>query len=563
MREHFNKINHIRTKYLAISSIFAMSALSSCAKTITADTIVFNSKIWTGDENNKTAHAFAINGDSILAIGSDQAMQQYKSSKTNMIDAEGKFITPGFIDSHLHLMRSGEVLLNVQLRDVQDKNLFIQRIADFSKTTEEETWITGGSWDQTQWGGEMPNKNWIDSITPHQPVVLMRMDGHMLLANSSAMRIAGVDKNTANIAGGEIIRDANGEPNGIFKDNAMDLLLNKIPAWSEKRKEEIITAASTYLLENGITSVVDMEGLHPAFQSYQIADKLRSNNELKIRIYAGKALAAFNTVNKTEYKNDKWVKVGLVKGFVDGSLGSHTAAFKKDYSDKPGFKGLFINKDEDFYKWIAGADKKNLQVTVHAIGDAAIEKVLNIFERVEKENGQKDRRFRIEHVQHIDPKDISRFQKLGVIASMQPYHAVDDGRWAEPLIGSERIKTTYAIKSLIDAKATVAFGSDWFVAPASVMLGIHAAVNRETLDGKNPNGWVPEQKINVEQALIAYTKNAAFSTFDESIKGVLKKGMLADFVILSEDITQIDPKKIDQVQVLKTFVGGKEMFSRN
>lgn len=551
-------------KCLASFTILMLLTLfSSCSKnTNSADTIVFNANVWTGDENQKTAQAFAIKGDEILDVGTDEAMQQYKGSNTKMIDAEGKFITPGFIDAHMHLMRSGEMLLNVQLRDAKSPEEFTQRIADFSKKIDAETWITGGSWDQTQWGGEMPRKDWIDGVTPNKPVVVMRMDGHMLLANSAALKIAGVDKNTADIAGGEIIRDANGEPTGLLKDNAMNLLLDIIPAWSEKRKHEILKAASQHLLENGVTSVTDMEGLHPSFQSYETADQLRTANELNIRIYEGATLGDFAKVNKADYKNDKWVKFGLVKGFVDGSLGSRTAAFKDDYSDAPGNKGMFINTDEDLYNWISGADKKDLQVTVHAIGDAAIKKLLNIFERVEKENGKKDRRFRMEHVQHIDPKDVKRFAELGVVASMQPYHAADDGRWAEALIGPERTKMTYAIKSLFDANAKVAFGSDWFVAPPSVMLGIHAAVNRETLDGKNPNGWVPEQKITVEQALIGYTRNAAYASFDESIKGTLKKGMLADFVILSDDLIKIDPKKINQVQVMKTFVGGKEVYSR-
>ncbi|RRJ91364.1 hypothetical protein EG849_08195 [Flavobacterium macacae] len=316
-----------------------LTLFSSCSKnTNSADTIVFNANVWTGDENQKTAQAFAIKGDEILDIGTDEAMQQYKGSNTKMIDAEGKFITPGFIDAHMHLMRSGEMLLNVQLRDAKSPEEFTQRIADFSKTIDAETWITGGSWDQTQWGGEMPRKDWIDGVTPNKPVVVMRMDGHMLLANSAALKIAGVDKNTADIAGGEIIRDANGEPTGLLKDNAMNLLLDIIRAWSEKRKHEILKAASQHLLENGVTSVTDMEGLNPSFQSYETADQLRTANELNIRIYEGAALGDFAKVNKADYKNDKWVKFGLVKGFVDGSLGSRTAAFKYDYSDAPGNK---------------------------------------------------------------------------------------------------------------------------------------------------------------------------------------------------------------------------------
>lgn len=457
----------------------------ACVVQNSADYIIYNAEIWTGNEAAISADAMAIKGDRILDIGTKEDLLKYQSSNTIMMDAEGKFITPGFIDAHIHFMRSGEMLLNVQLRDAKSPEEFTQRIADFAKNLTDDSWITGGSWDHTQWGGEMPHKSWIDSVTPEIPVVVMRMDGHMLLANSAAMEVAGIDKNTADIEGGEIVRDPDGNPTGMLKDNAMNMMLDRIPAWSEERKVEIIQAASKHLLENGVTSITDMDGLNSSFQSYETADKLRSTNELQVRVYAAQPLADYDKLDLSNYKNDHWVKVGLIKGFVDGSLGSHTAAFKEDYTNKPGYRGLYVNKDEELYRWISESDKKGFQVTVHAIGDEAIEKILNIFERVAEENGSSDRRFRVEHVQHIDSSDVDRFAELGVVASMQPYHAADDGRWAEAFIGPERTKMTYAIKSLMESNANVAFGSDWFVAPPSVILGIHAAVNRQTLDGKN------------------------------------------------------------------------------
>tara|TARA_R110000868_G_scaffold59451_1_gene182462 strand:+ start:74 stop:856 length:783 start_codon:yes stop_codon:yes gene_type:complete len=254
------------------------------------------------------------------------------------------------------------------------------------------------------------------------------------------------------------------------------------------------------------------------------------------------------------------LKNGLMKGFVDGSLGSHTAAFNEPYSDKKEDKGLFIVDVDSLYQWISNADFNDLQVTVHAIGDRANNTILNTFERVIEENGNRDRRFRIEHAQHLANNDIYRFSKLNVIASMQPYHAIDDGRWAEELIGKERIKSTYAFKSLLDANTTLVFSSDWPVAPASPIYGVYAAVTRQTTDGKNPDGWVPEQKINVAEALMAYTKNAAYSSFDENIKGTLESGKLADFVILSEDLFSIEPNKIKDVHVLQTYIGGNKVF---
>lgn len=259
-------------------------------------------------------------------------------------------------------------------------------------------------------------------------------------------------------------------------------------------------------------------------------------------------------------QDDNLLKRGGLKGFVDGSLGSHTAAFHRGYTDQPNDKGFFLNSAENLHEWISNADKNNFQVMVHAIGDSAIHSLLNVYEQIIAENGTKDRRLRIEHAQHLAPVDIPRFAKLGVIASMQPYHAIDDGRWAEEVIGAERIKTTYAFKSLIDANTKVAFGSDWPVAPAEPLQGIYAAVTRRTLDGKNPNGWVPEQKITVEQALIAYTKNAAYASHEEGIKGTLEVGKLADFVVFSEDLTTISPVKIKEVKILQTYLGGRKVY---
>lgn len=250
----------------------------------------------------------------------------------------------------------------------------------------------------------------------------------------------------------------------------------------------------------------------------------------------------------------------MLKGFVDGSLGSHTAAFLDAYTDKTDDIGIFINDPKDIYHWITEADKQNLQVAVHAIGDHANKSLLNIYQQLIKEQGKRNRRLRIEHAQHLAPEDIKRFADLDVIASVQPYHAIDDGRWAEELIGPERIKTTYAFKSLLDAKTTLVFGSDWPVAPASPLKGIYAAVTRRTLDNKNANGWVPNQKISVEQALYAYTRDAAYASFDEDIKGTLEVGKVADFVVLSDNIIKVDPIKIKNIQILTTYVGGKMVY---
>ncbi len=542
-------------------TILAALLLVSCQSThINADSIVFNATIWTGNENAPLVNAMAISGDTIVAIGNEKEVMKWKGETTTLIDAEGNFITPGFIDTHVHFISGGLSLINIDLRDAATPEEFIKRIADYAENREPGSWVLEGNWDHTLWGGELPTKEWIDEYTEENPVVVGRLDGHMILANSAALKIAGIDKNTADVSGGEIVRHEDGSPTGILKDNAMDLMSEKMPALSDAEKETAFKTAMEYLLSNGVTSVHDVNGLSTASGSYNSAKKLNKTGDLAIRIYAIKSLRQWKDLDDMPEENNKWLKTGGLKGFVDGSLGSHTAAFKDAYTDKRGDKGFFINSEEDLYQWISGADKADLQILVHAIGDKAIQSLLNIYERVIGENGSKDRRLRIEHAQHIAPEDINRFAELGVIASMQPYHAIDDGRWAEKLIGPERIKTTYAFKSLMDAKATVVFGSDWAVAPATPIQGLYAAVTRRTLDDENPDGWVPEQKITVQQALTAYTKDAAYASFEEDIKGTLEKGKLADFVIIDKNLTKIDPTKINDAKVLQTFVGGEKVF---
>lgn len=551
------------------NSAFILFLLAACSKEPPkADVIITNTNIWTANEKLPRAEAMAILGDTILAIGSSQEMARYISEATQVVDAKGRFVVPGFIDAHVHLLMGGNALLSVALRDASTKEEFIKRIAEYTGTLVPGEWVLEGNWDHTLWGGELPTKEWIDEFTSENPVVLYRMDGHMVLANSAALSIAGIDKQTDTMAAGEIVRDVDGNPTGILKGSAMTKVLNAIPPMTEAQKKKAIQVATDYLLSNGVTSVHDVDSVG----TYSAARKLYENGELAIRLYTAKPLNRYDEVGPEtlqaqestgDMERNKWLKTGLVKGFVDGSLGSHTAAFKEAYSDSAGDTGFFITQKEDLYTWVSAADKKDLQVTVHAIGDKAIATLLDIYERIIAENGKKDRRLRMEHAQHIAPDDIERFAQLGVIASVQPYHAIDDGRWAENLIGPVRIKTTYAFKSLLDENATLAFGSDWPVAPASPLMAIYAAVTRRTLDNKNPEGWVPEQKITVEQAMLAHSRNAAFASFDEDKKGTLEVGKLADFVILSADITKLEGPEIKDVEVLQTYIGGKKGFDRN
>ncbi|HEU4890318.1 MAG TPA: amidohydrolase [Vicinamibacterales bacterium] len=527
---------------------------------------VVNARLWTGDQAAPWAEALAVSGERLIAVGTNADIRRLASTVTP-IDAGGRLVLPGFIDAHVHFLEGGLRRASVQLRDARSRDEFVNRIRAFTATVPAGTWITGGDWDHSLWGGELPSRDWIDPVTPNHPVWINRLDGHMNLANSAALKAAGVTRATADVTGGEIVRRADGEPTGLLKDNAMALVDKVAPPASPEMRRRAVTAAMRYVAERGVTTVHDMS-TSAAWDDMALYADLRKANALQTRIYSVVPLAQWerlrDVVARGEYggadgRGDEWLRVGGLKGFVDGSLGSHTAAFNEPFTDMPNDRGLLVNTPDDLYRWISGADKAGLHVMVHAIGDRANRLLLDTFERVATENGARDRRFRIEHAQHLAPSDIPRFAALNVIASMQPYHAIDDGRWAEKYIG-DRIKTTYAFRSLIDARATVAFGSDWFVAPPTPLEGIYAAVTRRTLDGKNTTGWVPQQKITVEEAVRAYTANAAYASFDESRKGILSKGRLADFVMLERNIFEIPPEEIGAVRVRMTIVGGRPVF---
>ena len=438
---------------------------------------------------------------------------------------------------------------------------FTRRIADFAASVAPGTAITGGDWDHENWGGELPRAEWIDSVTPDHPVVVHRLDGHMVLANSAAMRAAGVDRTTADVEGGEIVRDAAGRPTGVFKDNAIDLVFRAVPEPSDELNDRALDAAMAYVAEQGVTSVHHMGG----FGGLRVFERARDDDRLITRITACTPLAAWDELRarvESVGRGDAWLRWGCLKGFVDGSLGSHTAAFFEPFSDAPGDRGFFVNSEDDLYAWTSGADAAGLQVNIHAIGDRAISTLLYVFARVGAENGARDRRFRIEHAQHPAPSDFERFAELDVIASMQPYHAIDDGRWAERVIGPERIRTTYAFRSFLDAGVTLAFGSDWFVAPPTPLEGLYAAVTRRTLDGATPGGWVPEQKITLDEALTAYTRGSARAGFAENELGTLEPGRLADLTVIDRNLFEIAPEEIREASVLATIVGGRVVFER-
>ena len=564
------KVSAWRVRGWVCAALIALP-LAACARTDNAaiTLAIVNARVWTGDSATPWAEAIAVSGEHISAVGTTAEIKAHLTEAARVIDAEGAMVTPGFIDSHVHVTDGGFALASVQLRDAKTREEFIRRIGTFAKTLPKGMWIRNGDWDHTSWGGELPSHEWIDSVTPDNPVWINRLDGHMNLANRLAMQAAKVDRAAKDVTGGAIIRDATGELTGVFKDNAMSLVDAVVPTRSAAEDDKALDSAMAYVAARGVTSVHDMGGatldpnaLWSIIGSFQRAQKA---GRLNIRIVAQLPLAAWARLRdtvKARGHGDDWIRIGGLKGFVDGSLGSHTAAMLRPFSDAPRDSGFLVTPPESLYAWTKAADAAGLQVMVHAIGDRAIRTQLDIFERVAKENGPRDRRFRIEHAQHIDPTDIPRFGALGVIASMQAYHAIDDGRWADTVIGPERAKGAYAWRSLLDTHAILAFGSDWFVAPPTPLEGIYAAVTRRTLDDKNPNGWVPSQKITVEEALRAYTHGAAYAGFQEDKLGILRAGMLADLVVIDHDLTKIAPETIRDAHVMLTVVGGRVVFER-
>ncbi len=550
-------------KALVFSIIFFASL--SVAQNQVADVVFSNSKVWTVDKSKPNAEAVAVLGGRILAVGSNAEIKEFTGRSTKVIDVKGKRMLPGFIDNHTHFISGGFQLQSVDLKDAKNEEEFARRIKERAEQYPKR-WITGGDWDHDNWpGGNLPTKELIDQFTPNTPVFVNRYDGHMSLANTYVLKLAGITKDTKDPPGGTVVKDPKtGEPTGVLKDEAMGYVYRHMPPSTEEERMDAARLALAEARKLGVTSIQDVSYAADV-KAYQ---KLKASGELTSRFHCRMPISQWEHLAKSGISvpfGDEWVRLGSLKAFADGSLGSSTALFFEPFTSDPGTKGLpsDIVIDGSLEKWALGADKAGLQLSIHAIGDSANSVILDLFEKIVKTHPAWDRRFRVEHAQHIHPKDFKRYAQLGVIASVQPYHAIDDGRWAEKRIGHERCKTTYPFKSFLDNNVKMCFGSDWTVAPLSPLLGIYAAVTRRTTDGANPNGWFPEQKISVEQAIECYTINNAYAAFEEKEKGSISSGKLADLVVLSEDILKIDPVKIENVQVEMTVVGGKVVFEKS
>jgi len=525
-----------------------------------ADLVFRGGTVWTSAPGAQRHGALAVRDGRVLAVGSDEEIDRFMGPETSVVELQGRALVPGFVDAHTHFVSGGFKLAGVNLRDAATPEEFARRIAAHARSLRPGQWITGGDWDHELWGGELPRREWIDSVTPDNPVFVNRLDGHMALANSLALEAGGVSADTPDPAGGTIVRDAAGLPAGVLKDEAMALVAGAIPEPTEAELDGALQAAARHALSLGVTQVHDM-GTWTDLETYRRA---RAAGALPLRVYAVVPLGTWQRMSDYVAENgrgDDRLWWGGLKGFVDGSLGSTTAWFYEPYDDAPETSGLMTTDTASLREWILSADAMGLHVIVHAIGDRANDWLLDVYEEAMRRNAPRDRRFRVEHAQHLTRSAIARFDALGVIASMQPYHAADDGRWAEKRIGPERIRTTYAFRSLLDAGARLAFGSDWTVAPIDPLAGIDAAVTRRTLDGAHPDGWVPEERITLEETLTAYTRGGAYGGYMEGKTGTLEPGAFADMVILSGDPFAAGPVAAS-LRVDRTYVEGREAFRR-
>lgn len=562
----------MRSAYLAAAAVL-MGLAAQATPGGTATLILVNGKVWTENPRQPEAGAVAIEGDRILAVGSSLDMRKLAGPGCKIIDLHERRVVPGFNDSHVHLLAGGDALISVQLRDAASAAEFRRRIGAYAKSLPRGAWIRNGLWDHQNWSpATLPTHELIDAVTPDNPVFVWRLDGHMALANGIAMKLAGLTRDTKDVPGGEIVRDPDGNPTGVLKDHATSLVERVMPPPSEREQDAALKAAMHEAASHGVTSVQNMwDSTSDPFSALKFREfqKFARAGMLTVRIYHATPLRDWKSLADAGVQapfGNPVLRIGNLKSFADGALGSETAWMDAPFADRPGYSGLASADLADsaaYYASIQGADRAGLQISIHAIGDRAIHTVLDLFERAEREDGPADRRFRIEHVQHLRPADVARFGSLGVVASMQPYHAIDDGRWAEKELGPVRIQSSYAWRSLLDHGAVLAFGSDWPVAPLDPLMGIYAAATRRTLDGKNPGGWVPKQRITVAEAIHAYTVGSAFAEHQERIKGSLEPGKLADLAVLTEDIMSVPTQELDKVRIYMTVFDGSVIYQKD
>jgi predicted amidohydrolase YtcJ len=546
-----------------------MIIATACSQKENADLVIINGKVLTIDEQNPFTEAIAIKGEMILAVGTtSEIMKMVQKNSTKVINAAGRLVIPGFNDAHVHFGPLDPDY--IELRYTTDPAVFIEKVKAQVARSKPGQLIEGGHWEHEMFNDKKwPAKELIDKVSPENPVILTRADGHSMLVNSYVLKASGITKNTAAPFGGEIQKDpVTGEPTGIIKENAMALVKTG-EIKPEKSEEEVAASlwqgyqlAMKEAREYGVTSIQI-----PGSADFDVYDKMQKEGFLTSRIDIGRSLTADSLLLKqyieieNKYpKEGNWIRFGYLKAFIDGTIGSGTALMFEPFNDNPKSSGLSMMTYEEFENMIVSADKLGFQIGVHSIGDKGNFWTLNAYEKAQELNGKRDSRHRDEHTQTLQQSDIPRFVQLGVIASMQPTHCISDKRFYEKRIGTERSKGAYAWRSLLNAGAALAFGTDYQVEPLNPMEGLYAAVTRKDRLGEAGEGWFPEQKLSMEEAIKYYTLGSAYSQFMENRKGMIKEGYLADIVITDKDLLTIPENEIMKTRIDYTITGGKVVY---
>ena len=538
--------------------------VSGAEKTTPPDTIFVHGDIYTGAAGRR-AQAVAVRGGRVVAVGSGSEIQKLKGKHTQVVDLDGHFVMPGFNDAHVHLANGGFEKLNVDLVGVRSLAEMQGRIAKSAKVTPAGEWITGRGWDDTLWPGQkLPTSQDIDPVTGDHPAIFTRVDGHIAVANSAALKFAGITASTPDPAGGKIDRDPQGEPTGILRETAKDDLIARLPAPSLAQRRRALELALADAAQWGITSVQD----NSQWEDFLIFEDLEREGKLTMRIAEwlpfNAPLELLQTHRAYHPQSDNLLHTTMLKGFMDGSLGSRTAAMLAPYADDPGNTGLSRYDQAKLNLMAVERVRAGFQLGFHAIGDRAVQMALDAFAEAERDAHERGEipargfRLRVEHAQITTPEQVKRFRELGVIASMQPNHLLTDIRWAEARLGKQRAAHSYAWKEFLDAGVRLAFGTDYPVEPITPFRGLYAAVTRRSEDGKQE--YYPSERLTMEQAIAAYTTDSAYAEFAEHDKGLLQPGMLADFVVLDRDITKVQAPEILKARVLRTVVGGKTVY---
>ncbi|MBV9209983.1 MAG: amidohydrolase [Acidobacteria bacterium] len=577
---------------LLLTSLLIISLLSSLPFTRAqsrrqVSLLLFNGKVFTADARGTIAEAVAVEGERIVAVGSTQDLRaRYEAARE--IDLQGKLMTPGFNDAHLHLMDGGFSLMRVDLGGAKTLDEALSLVAARIRELPPGSWVLGRGWDHTLWGNRWPTRQDLDKVSPNNPVWLYRVDGHIGWANSLALQKAGVTRETKVQEGGEMLRDASGEPTGILKEQqAYSLVEQAVPAPSREEKIQAIERALHETSRYGITSITNFFGAAPAterpgYEMSKLYRELIRQDKFPLRVSIG--LNFENPVEELKRQREEFatfkddphrLRLGPVKGYVDGTLGSRTAAMLAPYTDDPHNSGIPRRTPEELTRMILERDEAGFQIALHAIGDRANRMSLDGYERADKirlfegmsaEPGSRGARawlrHRIEHAQVVAPTDFARFRNIGVIASMQPSHAISDKRWAQDRLGEYRVQGAYAWRMMQAFGVHMAFGTDWPFDSISPYVGLYAAVTRQSEDGDPPGGWWPQERVSIAEAIRCYTTEGAYATFEEKEKGQLAAGMLADMTVHSRDLLTIKPEEILQTETVLTILGGKVIYEK-